>query len=322
MESLDLRLLRALFVGEEYSLRGIDPRCSILGLARKVGVSRLTVSRRLARWRADGFWKGIIAYPNADALGARFQLQPLLLEDPRARDRFETAIQEVLAPLLAFQIEALYGVLSLTEPPRDAARRQRAFERLSGHRIGFPHFEVPFPSSDLPLTARDWKILRALRQYSEPDWTRIAADVGMTVRGLERRVKRLMSANALFFQPLVDFRRLPVSVAWVTARYGTDVDPHQFWDLVKARHPDVLRVEPAVPPEMLRLDESRPPSGGTFSFFLSVPSGSSADAVRREIAQLPGALDVVVGFPTQNMTAPGELDDRIARAAAGTRPPG
>lgn len=320
MESLDLRLLRAQFVEEAYSLLGIHPRCSVAGLARRVGASRITVRRRLARWRADGFWKGIVAYPNPDALDARFQLQPILLESGRNRDRLETAIRETLEPLLAFQIEGFYGVLSLTESPRETGRRQRAFERASGAQAASPPLELPFPRSGLPLTARDWKILVALRALPEPDWAQIAQHAGMTVRILKRRVERLIRAKALFFQPLVDFRRLPVSVAWVTLLYGVDVEPPRLWKHVLELHPDVLRVDPAVPAELFRPGEGRPPSGGAFSFFVSVPSGSSGDVVRRELARLPGALDAVVSFPTQNFTVPRGLDARIAQAMKRTGP--
>ncbi len=313
MESLDVRLLRAQFLDEAYTIRGIHPRNSAVGLARRVGASRITIRRRLARWRTEGFWNGIVTFPNPEALGARFQLQPLLLESDRDQYRLETAIRETLEPLLTFQIGGFYGALTLTESPQNAARRQRTLEKASGCRVITPPFDIPFPKSEVDLTARDWKILRSFRRSRELDWARTAEEAGMTLRSLERRVDRLMGANALFFQPLLDFRRLPASVAWVSLLYGTEIDPRRFWSQLTQSHPDVLGIDPAVPVEIFLPASGRPPSGGAVSFFLPVASGSSADQVRRELSSLPGVVEVQVGFPTQCTTVAKGVDDRIAR---------
>ncbi len=315
MESLDLRLLRAQFLDQAYTIRGVFPRSSAVGLARATGASRITVSRRLARWRADGFWNGIVTYPNPDALGARFQLQPLLLQSGRDQSRVETAIREMLEPLLTFQMEGFYGALTLTEPPADAARRQRALEKVSGCHLVTPPFEIPFPASTLGLTPRDWRILRSLRRSTELDWARAADEAGITLRSLERRVDRLMRANAIFFQPLLDFRRLPASVAWVSVLYGTVTDPEVLWSELCTSHGDLLRIFPAVPVDVFLPAAGRPRAGGAVSFFLPVASGSSADELRRVLGSFPGVVDVQVGFPTQCGTVARGVDHRIARAA-------
>ncbi len=317
MDTLDLRLLRAQFVGEAYTLRGVDPRRSILGLARKVGASRVTVGRRLTRWEVDGFWNGLLTYPNPDALGARWQVQPLFLENGRIRKRFESAIQGILEPFLTFQIGDLYGSLTMEEDPKETARRQLAFRKASGSHVVAPVLDVPFPGSGLRLAPRDWKILRALRRSLDPDWTRVAQEVGMTLRGLERRVDRLMSSNALFFQPLLDFRRLPVSVAWVGLLYGPRADPQQVWAAVERLHPDAFRVDPPVPVDVFLPPEGRPPTGGAVTFFVTVTSGSSGDQVRQNFEEIPGVVHVIVGYPTRNATVARGLDARIARAAEG-----
>lgn len=313
MESLDIRLLRAQFLEESYTIRGVYPRSSVVGLARKVGASRITISRRLARWRTEGFWNGIVTYPNPDALGARFQLQPLLLESGRDQYRFETAVRETLEPLLTFQIDGFYGALTLTDGPKNAARRQRALEKVGGCRLITPPFDLPFPKPGVALTPRDWRILQSLRRSTELDWARAAEEARMTLRSLERRVDRLMRANALFFQPLLDFRRLPASVAWVSLLCGTEMDARSFWTRLKQSYHDVLRIDPAVPVDIFLPAEGRPPSGGAVTFFLPVASGSSADQVRRELSNFPGVVEAQVGFPTQCSTVASGVDDRIAR---------
>lgn len=314
MRSLDVRLLRAHFLGEVYALPGIYPRRTVVTLADSVGASRITVSRRLAKWREDGFWKGIIAFPNPDAIGMRFQFQAVLLEHGRNRLHFEKAIRETFEPLILFQIESVYGACFLSRSPADVARRARVFQRVSGCRLITPVVNLPFPGSVLDLTPRDWRILQAFRRSPEPDWARIASEAGMSVRGLQRRVDRLMSSNALFFQPLLDFRRLPMSVAWVGLLCGTGIDLRRLRIRLTERYPDMLEVDPVPPLDTFLPAEDRPPFHRSVSFLVPVASGSSADELRRELGTLSGVVDVIVGFPTQNMTVATGVDSEIARA--------
>jgi DNA-binding Lrp family transcriptional regulator len=317
MDSLDIRLLRAMFRGRRLTLRGVDPRGSVQELAREVRVSRITVSRRLARWRSDGFWKGVAVFPNPGALGIRFQIQGVVLDGGRNRERLEIALQEVLEPLFVFQVEDLYGALLLAEPAEVSARRQSAFRKACGcRRISGP-FEVAFPPIGVRLGPRDWRLLRSLRRSPEPEWTRVAVELGMTVRGLKRRVGRLLESEAIFFFPLVDFRRLRSSIACVGVTFRKGVEPMSLLARIAQGHPDLLSLDPILPLDsaVRRVpSERRPALGGGLLLFLPVPSGSSADDLRRELAHSPGVVDVVVGFPTQNLSFPRRLDSLIAEA--------
>lgn len=260
-----------------------------------------------------------MAFPHPEVVGARFQFQAALLENGRSRSQFEKALRETLEPMLIFQIEGVYGSWLLTQDPEDAARRGRDFERETGCRVMTPLSDVPFPATELTLTPRDWKILRVLRRFPDPDWSEIAREVGVTLRSLERRVGRLMDANALFFQPLLDFRRLPVSVAWVGLLYGPETEPAHLRRRLAALHPDILEVFSIAPFERFLPAEGRPPHAGSLSFLLPVASGSSGDQLRRDLAEESDVVDVLVGFPTQSMTVGTGVDSIIARAMGTAR---
>jgi DNA-binding Lrp family transcriptional regulator len=312
MESLDLRLLRSLYLEERLNLEGTDPRCSILTLSQKTGVSRITVSRRLARWRADGFWTGQTVYPNPDAFGLRFQMQAILLEHGRDRPRLERAIREVLEPFLSFQVRDFYAPLLWSETPEETARRQKAFAKVCAARVVYPPFDVPFERSKIPLRPRDWRIIQALRRTTEPDWPRVAEEVRMSLRGLERRVEQLMEAKSLFFHPDLDFRKLPVSVAWVGLLHDNSTDARGLLSQVAKLTTDIFPVTPFFPIEMLIPAVDRPPAAGSVAFFAALPSGSSGDQLRRDLAELPGVMDILLEFPTQNVSFPNRLDRMIA----------
>jgi len=316
-----MRLLRSMFPSHVFALSGIDPRTSVQDLSRSTHASRVTVRRRLARWREEGFWKSVVAFPNPNAFGTNFQMQSFVLERGQERTRLESALNEVFQPVFLFQTEDVYNPVVLAESVEESARRQRVFRDTGSGVANCPPLEVPFPSSGMRLTPRDWQIIAALRRASGTDWATVAKDVGVTVRGLERRVARLMAEHALFFFPELDFRRSPGSVAWVGALFARSADARRLESDLARRYPDLLPVEPIFPFEVLLPPAVRPAFGGSFAFLLSVPSASTGDQLRRDIGAIPGVVHVLVGFPTQNLHFPQAFDGRIELARAGRGPP-
>jgi DNA-binding Lrp family transcriptional regulator len=314
MDSLDIRLLRALFRGQVFTLRGVDPRASVQDLARAAGASRLTVSRRLSRWRTDGFWKGVVAFPNPAFLGSSFQMQGLILEGPRFQNRVEKSIREVLRPAWCFQSVGYYNPILLADSPPETERRQRALRRTGGAQIICPPIDIPFPAPRIQLGPRDWRIVQAMRHSLTLDWPRLATTVGVTVRGLERRVARLMDGEALFFFPEVDFRRSNGTVAWVGLLFGAGVDTVAARAGVTARYPDLLPVEHVFPFESFLPPSVLPKISGGFPFLLATSSAASADQLSREFRAVPGVVEVLIGFPTVNPSYPDAFDSRIELA--------
>jgi DNA-binding Lrp family transcriptional regulator len=314
MDSLDIRLLRAMFRGQVFNLQGVDPRLSIQYLARMVGTSRITAGRRLARWREEGFWKGVVAFPNPALLGTSFQMQALVLEAARDRSRLESALERILEPVISFQTEDFYTPLLFSEPPARSERRQRELREIGLSRILTPPLDVPFVPSDIKLGPRDWKIIQSLRRSPEPDWPSVAREVKITVRGLERRVDRLMAGGALFFFPELDFRRSPGTVATVGLLFGPGVDLNRMRTEVTRRYPDLLAVEQIFPFEIFLPPGGSSKIAGAFQFFLPAPSASSSDQLRRDFGAVPGVVDVIIGFPTQDIAPPRGLNSRIRAA--------
>jgi hypothetical protein len=314
MDSLDNRLLRAMFSGNVQTIHGFDPRLSIQSLSRSTGFSRITVRRRVARWKSEGFWKGVLAFPNPDTLGTSFQMQSVALAPGRGRSRSEKALIDLLEPVLLFQSEDVYNPLLLAEPRAISERRQRDFQEGGGGRALCPPMEFPAPPSTVPLRARDWRIIQSLRRSPHPDWAAVAKDVGITLRGLQRRVAVLMEGKALLFFPDLDFRRSPGTVAWIGILFGVGVDAAHLESDLTQRFPDLMRVDPVFPFEHILPPSDRPPVGGRFPFQIPVPSASVADQLRRDLLLIPGVVDVLVGFPTQMISVPSVLDARIQLA--------
>jgi DNA-binding Lrp family transcriptional regulator len=311
MDSLDIRLYRAMFPGNVMGIQSFDPRLSIQDLSRATGVSRITVRRRLALWREEGFWTGVVAFPNPEALETSFQVQSIALDPGRGRSRSERALIDVLEPVFLFQTDNVYNPILLAESREASDRRQRKFQEIDGGHLLCPPIDFPLVAPSIMLGMKDWRIIQSLRRFPGPDWQAVAKDVGVTLRTLQRRVARLMDGHSLFFFPDVDFRRLPGTIAWVGILFGLGVDPVRLEAMISEQYPDLFRVDPIFPFENLLPQSDRPAIGGRFPFFLPVPSASSADRLRRDFMTVPGVIDVLVGFPTQGISFPHALDSRI-----------
>ncbi len=320
MVPLDIWLLRAMFLGSIQSIGNFDPRLSVQALARSVGVSRVTVRRRLARWRDEGFCKRVTAFPNPDALGTSFQMQAVVLDRGRTRSRSESALVDVLEPAFLYQSEDVYNPVLLAESREVSDRRQKRLRDIEGVHVLCPPLPFPCASSSVPLGLRDWKIIRSLRRFPVPDWPAVSKEVGVTVRGLQRRVARLMHGSALMFHPELDFRRSPGAVAWVGVLFGMNVDRSQFEADMVRRYPDLLRVEPVFPFENVLPPSDRPPVDGRFPFFLPVANAAAGDQLRHDLMTVPGVVDVVVGFPTRNFSIPHAFGTRIEAAIGRLEP--
>jgi DNA-binding Lrp family transcriptional regulator len=303
-----------------FSLRGFEPRLSVQQLSRVTHASRITVRRRLERWREQGFWKGVAVYPNPDVFGAKFQMQAITLDVGRNRGPLEVAIEQCLRPFMTFQIEGMYGPLMIVRDSRDMSSRQRAFTAAWSKPMVSPPFDIIFPPSELALAPRDWKIIRALRRGAERSWVEVAQEVGVTPRGLERRVGRLMEGNSLFFHPSLDFRRLEISVAWAGLIYRKGTDPNLLWSRVQALHPDFVPLDPFFPVEKFLPPEMLHDLGGCVICFVPTPSGSSLDRLRRDFAELDGVIEVLAAFPIQNTVDPTQLDSMIEAASRRATP--
>ncbi len=314
MDSLDIRLLRAMCRGGVFTLQGVEPRLSLQELARRSGVGRITVRRRLGLWQQSGFWRRVVAFPNPDLLGSSFWMQGLQLDAGRDHARLERALEHALAPAISFHVQDFICPLLLSETEDRDARRQAALRKSPGVRVLCSPVKIDFPRSAVRFSRRDWTILRALRESAAPDWVAAAGKAGVTLRGLERRVQRLMDGNALFFFPELDFRRSPGTVAWMGVLLGGAVPAEEVRAELQKRFPDVLLIENIFPFQIFLPPHVRLLAKDGFPLFLPVTSASIGEQLRREITSLPGVLDVLVAFPTRNICYGDAWDERISRA--------
>ncbi|HYA57832.1 MAG TPA: hypothetical protein VEH57_05145 [Thermoplasmata archaeon] len=324
MDSLDARLLRAMFPRGIMALSGVDPRRSVVELAQEVRSSRLTVRRRLLRWRSDGFWARTVAFPNPDLFGRTFYFQGFGVDGARSLTAFEHAASRSPHVALIFQVQALYGVLVAVASPEECESLVKTMRQVPGVRETAPPVPVRFPSSRAPMRRTDWKIVAGFRRHSPVDWRRVAADAGITTRGLRRRVSQLIEANQIFFFPELDFRRSEGPVAQAILLLEPGASEPDVRKLMVARFPDHIPMENIFPLQTMAPPSLQGPyrAGGSapsdlgvaaaYSCFIPVRSSAEGDDLHRTLSAIPGVYEPLIMFPVHNFEAVGFFDARIA----------
>ena len=328
MDSLDSRLLRARFRDGVFALPGIDPRRTVVELAKRCGSSRLTVRRRLRQWVKSGFWGPITVFPNPDALGCAFYFQGFAVEGARFLARLETEVARSPNVAFLFQVADFYGVVEVTKSLERLPPLQHRLERLQGVRTMFAPVRIAFPPSRGELRPRDVRIVAALRRLPAPDWERVSADVGMTVHGLRRRISQLLDSDQLFFFPELDFRKSHGSVALVTIFLLPGTSEESIRKSVHERFPDYMELENIFPhqtmiPPSLQGPYQRgaspgaaPPVARAFCCFVALKSAAEGDELHREFASIPGVYEPLILYPIRSFAVPRWVDAWTARKGA------
>jgi DNA-binding Lrp family transcriptional regulator len=325
MDDLDLRLIGAMFIDKIWSPTGIDPRRSTTELARTANASRLTVRRRLELWREAGVWLGLAVYPNPEYLGCAFEMQGFHLElgESRSQPEFERRARELVPALLSFQTNDVWVYVMLRSlSESDTQSWTKELTAIPGVRALCDPYRITFPSPKGALRRSDWRILDALRERPEADLAVIAPAVEMTPRGLRRRLSQLIDHHQLFFYPSIDLTRSEGTVLYVGVLLAKDADPIAVRQAVVQRYPELHEIEDLFPLSIFLPPEVRALVSGDIPFMLPAASAAVTDRIRSEIALLPGVFDVLVNFPTRNMSFTRTLNERIGavRGSPGRAP--
>ena len=316
MDALDLRLLRAMFREQLFSVTGIEPHVSVTHLSTTAGVSRLTVRRRLRHWRKVGVWGRMMVYPNPVSLGGSFAMQGFRVPEERAQRRFLRLADLAIPAVMSFQTEDVWVFLIVLPGNRTNLPWTRELATEPGVTMLSDPIPIPFPRPKGRLRPTDWTIISALREAGDLDWASVARRLKMNVRALGRRVSQLVGRDQLFFYPYIDLRRSSGTVAHVAAFFSAGWDESLLRRSIVERIPEVHPLDSIFPVRVLLPPELRKFVAGEFQFMVPIASMATTDRIRREIGEIPGVWNTHVSFPVQNQEVHSVLDGLIATAAA------
>lgn len=189
MDALDIKILRS--IGTRPFAEGPRPSgtTSPTALARKLHVSRNTIHERIQALHAAGVLVRFQAYPNLRHLGLDWTAFHLMFPDDASRQlaasrartmKSASRVLEFMGPHLC--VDLYYG------SPEEKDARLRDVCQPVNTRIAHTLEIRSMPPVRRPLSALDWRIVRALRGDARRSLQEVAARVGASYRTVKRRV--------------------------------------------------------------------------------------------------------------------------------------
>lgn len=232
MDRLDILILRELAQGGELWPARPGSIPSYRQLARKVQASPGTVRNRVRRMIQSGFMHGVLFYPNPTLLGFLGGSYAIELPHPEEKPRILARVAAVDGVIFLENFRgALLGIGLTYADDRALEPTLRRIDRAAGTGPGMftPVAHPPCPAS---LSRPDWQLAVRLMAGGLPSYSHAAGDLGVSLRTLKRRMKRLMASGALLSFPRLDYRALH---SGVTAELLVAFDGAEREEEAKAR---------------------------------------------------------------------------------------
>lgn len=314
MDETDLAILREAGRGTLNGWGNRDPRVSTNAIADRVGVPRSTVGARMRVWRESGFLSGYEIVPNPELFGYPFGAVMFHVPDPGHRDRIpkELALMDGVFGCIE-HLDGWYEVVFSGPTRGNIERIASLIAQSRGVEWCTPAIVCPLPPVDITLNATDWKIIDTMRQDPMRSMNEAAEQLGMNERTLRRRYKRMLSGEAVWFVPRLDFTKW-TGGAIVHMNVVLDEETH-----VAERAKELTDLLP----EHLRVNES-PASAidagePILKYFIHLKDPVRAEYMVRKIDALDGVKQVQAMFPLQLHTYPQWVDDQVAINTRSTR---
>ena len=204
MDTLDVRILRALLQSGPATSLDLGFRRSFSAIARNLGVDEGTISHRVHRLRKSGFLKGWSVGINPELVGDKMIQLWVDVEPPTSKPE---AIEKLrLLPGVAV-VKDLYGpslgLVVYYEGEASLERLTRLLSQITGSKR-VESMPEPFPRCDTVLAEEDLRLIEALQKEPLTSFARLAHDLGRAAKTVRRRVDRLSRAQAIYLVAELD----------------------------------------------------------------------------------------------------------------------
>jgi len=288
--TLDWKIYRELYRQSDDPLWGMFPHPPIGQIAATLGVSKVTVWRRLGAMQKSGFLSGFDVMPNPTLLGVGLAAYRVNVPDRRARVRLLDELESVdgvMSAQLDFGRSAV--LVAVADLPAAQSRRERLIQRIDGVegliRTG-ACWVPPCPSS---IPADSWRFIWELRQHPTHTIEELAAALGISRKTASRRYSTLRAERAMLSQYLEDFTKYPGAVVGTILTLDAGTDPRTILPAARRLYPDALE-----PPSIL-LPPGKPRDRP--GFLREVSSPASAEHEIAALLAIPGVATVESWLP-------------------------
>lgn len=288
--TLDWKIYRELYRQSDDPLWGMYPHPPIGRIAASLGVSKVTVWRRLVAMQRSGFLSSFEVMPNPALLGVGLTVYRVQVPDRRARIPFMDELESVDG-VVSVQLDFGRGALleTVTDLPASQARRVKMIERIDGVEAVTWGGDCWLPPCPTTIPPDAWRFIWELRQH--PTWTieRLAAELGASRKTTSRRYAALRSQRAMLGLYVEDFTKYSGAVVGTMLTLDAGTDPRPVLQSVRRLYPDALE------PRSVLLPPGKPrPRPG---FLREVSSPASAEHEIAALLAVPGVASVESWLP-------------------------
>lgn len=308
MDDLDAAIFRELHRDRTFLWGGIDPRMGATELADRLDVDRSTIWSRLKGWEEDGFMLGQEVVPHPGLFGAGIAGGGIRVDDPRDKEEVFESLALVDGVISWLDQVGPWVLLALAlESARSLDRCTRLIGELAGVAEVAPCIPFTPPESQLEPTARDWRIVAALRERPQRSLADVAEEVGISRRTLTRRYGELLEAQAVWSFPLFDFSRYRgATLARFSSVLPPDADTAALVNRCRSELDGALWLD--------SLDRAAPDHGKPYTWvdvFCHLPSAGETERVQTWLLDQPDVQEVDCYFPRAWHVVTDWFDERI-----------
>jgi DNA-binding Lrp family transcriptional regulator len=211
LDRLDVAILRELTQAQLVlpGRPGVGP--STREVSRKLGLPPGTVRYRMKRMYTSGIIRGSSVFPNPNLLGVKagaftVDVSPLM----RKAEVVDKLKQVEGVGFIHDFIGTLLWAVFMYDGEKDLQSKLAQMKEA----VGSPGFcsSIPYPPCTVALTQPEAELVLRLLKRGFDSYPRLAKEMGVSVRTLQRRISKLVREGAVLSLPKVDYHAMSGSV--------------------------------------------------------------------------------------------------------------
>jgi DNA-binding Lrp family transcriptional regulator len=221
LDELDFKIFKSVDFRPFGRMAGDLSRLNPWVIAKKVGADGNTVKSRIAKMKKAGFIKYFQIYPNYRLLGITGSAYLFPLDD--VLDKCDMIDRCSLVDGVV-QIHNFIGsnicVDFTYQDARDERRRLDLLCKLTRCDSPEKFYERVMPPIEVEsLSNSDWRIIKALRYDAFKPLSKVAKELGLTLKTVRSRFERMVQSNSIIIAPFIDPGEIPNTITYVLLVY-------------------------------------------------------------------------------------------------------
>ncbi len=205
--------MRALAQGRGIVIMRPGARVSVRAVAREVGLAEASVRRRIDKLRSGGLLSRLTVYVNPSLMGLTYGMCAFSVPASISKREVVQRLRLVDCVTGVDSYHGRYAALTfLFEDEEDRGRKQALFRSIAQGEDEIDDV-IPFPPCNVSLSPFEWKLVSHLAGEELISAARLASELKTSVHSVNRELRKLADANAIFTLPMISTKEFQGGVA-------------------------------------------------------------------------------------------------------------